>query len=576
MAQMDTTEAPGIVGVATSGIQDVSALLPLLGTQQCENHAFQALQRGFLYAAATPMSIFGSLGLVKAGFTVLWASSDYSWFPGPRSLRNAGFLPPGIGELLLRVDEYRGLSVVEQKIQLLLSRKAITSVTINLKSWDLWKWNLCLVAATTFLSGFGLLPYILLIHRLPNQSFETAWLYPIIRIVACDIIAISITIIFQIRILEEAYFRIRFLAMDSFLKRTRCGLPDSWSYNQRSKDVLEQFRRHADETRSPLHFRAASGLGRFSSFAFNLEDDPKDDDQRPIDVSTNTYGPGNRFITKGYRIAGHNDSQGLRNQRRQNPSFTLSRPAVLTTTLLLWPAQLALLLSACAAVVGYLGCFKVVQTSPKSDSIAPLVWLILEACLAVIRMALWAWNPSLDDPKTPIALQKVSKGGPEKGDDITSGISWNLDSATTDDLHAVIIGISDHKGANCGLDDIPQCTEDARRLESYLKDTLRVPPSQVVTLLNDNATRDRILDEIKALAHKESMVGNAPVVVYISTYTFLGPLPHILPYVAETAADEANLSDVSIDYSDIEKLLEDISKEKTDNIVCFAPDSFVV
>ena len=58
----------------TSGIQDVSALLPLLGTEQCEKHVGSALEGGFLYAAATPLSIFGSLGTVRAGISVLVAS----------------------------------------------------------------------------------------------------------------------------------------------------------------------------------------------------------------------------------------------------------------------------------------------------------------------------------------------------------------------------------------------------------------------------------------------------------------------------------------------------------------------
>ncbi|TEB10249.1 hypothetical protein FA13DRAFT_1586950, partial [Coprinellus micaceus] len=86
--------------VATSGIQDVSALLPLLGTDQCERLVTLALQRGLLYAAATPMSIFGSLGIVKAGFVVLPGSVHARFFPGPRLLRDAGFTPSGMSELL--------------------------------------------------------------------------------------------------------------------------------------------------------------------------------------------------------------------------------------------------------------------------------------------------------------------------------------------------------------------------------------------------------------------------------------------------------------------------------------------
>ncbi|KAJ7573787.1 hypothetical protein C8J56DRAFT_981571, partial [Mycena floridula] len=49
-----------------SGIQDISAFLPIIGTEQCERHIGSALDSGFLYAAATPLSMFGSLGIIKA------------------------------------------------------------------------------------------------------------------------------------------------------------------------------------------------------------------------------------------------------------------------------------------------------------------------------------------------------------------------------------------------------------------------------------------------------------------------------------------------------------------------------
>ena len=62
--------SPENVGTTlTGGIQDIAALLPLIGTDQCEKHVGSALDGGFLYAAATPLSIFGSLGVVKIGIS---------------------------------------------------------------------------------------------------------------------------------------------------------------------------------------------------------------------------------------------------------------------------------------------------------------------------------------------------------------------------------------------------------------------------------------------------------------------------------------------------------------------------
>ncbi|KAJ7577580.1 hypothetical protein C8J56DRAFT_836557, partial [Mycena floridula] len=57
-----------------SGIQDISAFLPIIGTEQCERHIGSALDGGFIYAAATPLSMFGSLGIIKGSIAVLFAS----------------------------------------------------------------------------------------------------------------------------------------------------------------------------------------------------------------------------------------------------------------------------------------------------------------------------------------------------------------------------------------------------------------------------------------------------------------------------------------------------------------------
>src|ERR1700761_6857082 len=77
----------------SSGIQDISALLPLLGTDQCENHIGSGLEQGFLYPAATTLSVFGSLGTARAGLKTLVASINIRHFNfiGARILRDSGF-----------------------------------------------------------------------------------------------------------------------------------------------------------------------------------------------------------------------------------------------------------------------------------------------------------------------------------------------------------------------------------------------------------------------------------------------------------------------------------------------------
>ena len=85
----------GIGSTLTAGIQDIAAILPLLGTEQCSIHVSSALTRGYLYAASAPMSIFGSLGVVSAGFKTLVACFSFRDIEGAELLENMGFDPQG-------------------------------------------------------------------------------------------------------------------------------------------------------------------------------------------------------------------------------------------------------------------------------------------------------------------------------------------------------------------------------------------------------------------------------------------------------------------------------------------------
>jgi hypothetical protein len=66
--------------------------------------------------------------------------------------------------------------------------------------------------------------------------------------------------------------------------------------------------------------------------------------------------------------------------------------------------QCLLLIGLVGSVVGYVGCFSIVQNS--TSTIGPVSWLCLEAGLSVIRLAIWAWNPKCDDaPPLEIILE---------------------------------------------------------------------------------------------------------------------------------------------------------------------------
>ncbi|KAJ6467348.1 hypothetical protein C8R45DRAFT_787544, partial [Mycena sanguinolenta] len=112
--------------VVTNGIQDVSAFLPILGTEQCESHCCLGMDRGFLYVAATPLSIFGSLGIIKAGLVTLIISIDVPRFRGPRLLDNAGFSPPGLLKQLTYIrDDDDSIYVAEQNVRTMLRQHRV-------------------------------------------------------------------------------------------------------------------------------------------------------------------------------------------------------------------------------------------------------------------------------------------------------------------------------------------------------------------------------------------------------------------------------------------------------------------
>ncbi|KAF8798889.1 hypothetical protein BYT27DRAFT_7058050, partial [Phlegmacium glaucopus] len=108
----------------TSGIQDIAAILPLLGTEQCEVQVSSALTRGYLYAAATPMSIFGSLGMVRAGFKTLVACFSFGDVEGAKILGNMGFQPQGENLSLIMVQpgegENKGRYIIETRMDELI------------------------------------------------------------------------------------------------------------------------------------------------------------------------------------------------------------------------------------------------------------------------------------------------------------------------------------------------------------------------------------------------------------------------------------------------------------------------
>ncbi|ESK83601.1 hypothetical protein Moror_12050 [Moniliophthora roreri MCA 2997] len=108
----------------SSGIQDVAALLPLLGTEQVERHIGSSLEKGYLYSAAATLSLFGSLGAVKVAFATWMATITYPFYGG-RWLDDAGFSTPGSVSSMVTIDKETGRYGAELRVQKLLEDQHI-------------------------------------------------------------------------------------------------------------------------------------------------------------------------------------------------------------------------------------------------------------------------------------------------------------------------------------------------------------------------------------------------------------------------------------------------------------------
>jgi hypothetical protein len=254
------------------------------------------------------------------------------------------------------------------------------------------------------------------------------------------------------------------------------------------------------------------------------------------------------------------------------------------TTLILWGTQLSLFFGIVCTVVGYIGCFTVVQANQdRSVWKGSLVWFVCEVALSSIRTMIWAANPDWDDAKLPIVLEKVPPNStaskerkPSPGGSSSYGVGWALDSPTADDMHALIIGISDSGAAN--FEDLDKARSDANSFKQYLEEYLLVPRSQIRTLYDSEATRNKIEEELKSLGHRGSVTEDAPIVIYFAGHSFLREedectylVPHLprrgeVP-IKDKEESETRPEDYFLPYSVIVDLLRHVAEEKTDNIV---------
>ena len=204
-------------GTLTGGIQDISALLPLLGTEQCEDHVSSALTNGYLYAAATPVSIFGSLGMARAGFKTLVASTSIRrWkFMWAQKLANAGFKPQGVNLSLIMSNPNNDANhIVETRLDSLLEELHVDDPDKIEATSNCKQWNVLMTLVTAFFCTLSIVPYIHLSIASDNKLRPfLRWAFPTIRAIGGFLVATTIQVLVQSRILVIVRKRLFLLSL---------------------------------------------------------------------------------------------------------------------------------------------------------------------------------------------------------------------------------------------------------------------------------------------------------------------------------------------------------------------------
>ena len=382
----------------SGGVQDISALLPLLGTAQCEKHVESSLQRGFLYAAAAPISIFGSLGLVQAGFSIGLASVPSYYGFGARLLKDAGFEPTGDVAKMITMDKMQYLAETNLKTafaNLHVDNPHTLSVKIKDQA-STTRWNLFLVLCSMMASGVSLIPYLHFLIVRDTSLLLLAWLFPIIRAMSGSFCVIAGQLLLQRRILTIFRQRMLFMRIHQNIKENKLNI-DLMKINPHERRMWGSLREaasfwnwHAPIETVPIQWRdditSEECLWDLYCYMRSL----------PIESSA---------LEKLAACIPDlpNDNTHAAERLRKHCLAQPIREMIY---------QFLIIVGMLGSVVGYIGCFSLVQDD-QATAVGRYLWIGLEALLSLVRMMIWASNPIYDDsPGLEISLQLSKKPSP--------------------------------------------------------------------------------------------------------------------------------------------------------------------
>ncbi|KAF4584645.1 hypothetical protein EYR40_004633 [Pleurotus pulmonarius] len=387
-------------GTVTGGIQDISALLPLLGTEQCEEHVGSALVGGFLYAAVAPLSLFGSLGIARAGGKALMACIRYRTFMGARLLRDAGFAP--VGKALSQIMWDGERHVAEKSLTEMLEKLHITDMEKLSVEEHRKDWNLRLLCCLLPVAVASTMPYIYFIRNDHTDPKYARWLYPLMRTIGGCLTATMVQFIIQTRLMEIIKNRLVFLRLDTIAKGQggNIDLPEWWDAKKSSEVALCRL----FAPKSP-DVPEAEGLWKVLRHNVMVKDEPRRSDPLPT--------------------AGAQAQSNVSQQENGDPEAgTLAIPNTLDVKEIYRPFTtpsyfhcMYIFLIICGVVLsigGYIGSFTIVTNDGKANanSKGSLIWLGAEIALSLLRMLIWSLNPSFDEHTNLTFKLQLEKSNP--------------------------------------------------------------------------------------------------------------------------------------------------------------------
>ena len=181
-----------------TAILNTFGLSGILGYEMCFNHVEWALNNDVSFLAPTPISIFGSMGVVKRAIIALQATLEQTKFAIALEAAFGGRLSP----LLMNDPAKPVVSSIERRIRTICSTKRVHSVKVESPN-GLGIWNQHLITWTAIASTLAVAPYVFL--TLGREYCPTTWkplLFPVLRVYGTSLLVVSAQFLIQYRFLE--------------------------------------------------------------------------------------------------------------------------------------------------------------------------------------------------------------------------------------------------------------------------------------------------------------------------------------------------------------------------------------